>query len=220
MPASEGQSLMKPIIRKLGKILNFISCVIICEPFCDLNDSFFKNKNACLFACGFFFVFFAIYVAFALFFLAVSGSTLAVLCGICLLIAVIFTICGIWPTFICTLGVTAITIVRIPQNVYSHILVTYRTVVLRRNLKLVSFMLIPIIHILVPPVTFIVCLVLFLPTSAAVSFAGYPLEPWKRIPEIHKVAWKKFATEVDSFADNYGHWSGIPGRDEQSILIL
>ena len=38
------------------------------------------------------------------------------------------------------------------------IFVYYRTVMLRTNIKLVSFILLPIVHLLIPPFTFAVCL--------------------------------------------------------------
>ena len=43
---------------------------------------------------------------------------------------------------------------------------------LRTNLKLVSFVLLPLVHLLIPPFTFAVCLASHVPWFASISFAG------------------------------------------------
>ena len=117
---------------------------------------------------------------------------------------------GIWPAFIIAVSVTVITIVTLPQNMFYHALVTYRSVMLRRNLKILNFLLLPITHALVPPVTLIVALIAFFPWFAIESFIGFPTRPWRRIRKILNQLWRKFTTDVKEFADNYGHESGIP----------
>ena len=81
---------------------------------------------------------------------------------------------------------------------------------LRRNLKLLSFLLLPFTQILIPPVTFVIALHTLLPWFAVKSFIGFPTAPWERIETISKKAWKKFYKDTKAFADNYGHESGIP----------
>ena len=97
-----------------------------------------------------------------------------------------------------------------PWNIYSHCLVTYRTVVLRTNLKLLSFLLMPIVHLLHPPFAFVLSLIGYALYFAALSIAGSPSEPWDRIIPLHKEIWEKLVSEVKLFNENYGHPSGIP----------
>ena len=46
--------------------------------------------------------------------------------------------------------------------VYSHALVTYRKAMLRPHVKLVSFLLMPLVCLLIPPATFLRCLLFYL----------------------------------------------------------
>ena len=203
-----GGSLFKPILRRWRKIIGNTADFIM-DPFIDVWDKFWDLENAGLYCCGFFFIFGLIVLAYLVFVLTVILTEFFIFLFIGLLIGLSFTLFGIWPAFICTVGITGIVIIRIPKNIFQHFLITYRTVVISRSLKLLSFFLIPIIHLLVPVATFLVCIVAFPPVCALTSFAGHPLKPWKWIKINHQLAWKKFATQVDQFAENYGHWSGI-----------
>ena len=176
--------------------------------------SFCQLRNAALWACGFIAILAPFYVGY---FLIVLGLLLVfniIIAGffgmIGLTLGIAFVMIGIWPAFILSLSITCITIVTLIPNMYYHALVTYRSVMLRRNLKILSFLLLPITHILVPPFTLIVALITLFPWFAMESFAGFPTGPWKRIRKILNQVWKKFTKDVKKFADNYGHESGIP----------
>ena len=91
---------------------------------------------------------------------------------------------------------------------------------LRRNIKLLSFILLPIIHILIPPVTFILSIAVLLPCFAGIAFIGFPQKPWEKISKFHAIAWKKFATDMERIAQNYGHPSGIPVNWDGSVYGL
>ena len=86
----------------------------------------------------------------------------------------------------------------------------FRSVILRRNVKWISFILLPITHILIPPVAFIMSLVTLIPFFGYRSFVGHPSEPWKSIKKILANVYERFTTKQEEFAANYGHESGIP----------
>ena len=46
---------------------------------------------------------------------------------------------------------------------------------IRRNLKLLSFILLPITHLLIPPVSLILSLITLMPWFLFLSFIGYPI---------------------------------------------
>merc|ERR1712142_1374584 len=91
---------------------------------------------------------------------------------------------------------------------------------LRRNIKLLSFVLLPIIHLLIPPTVFLLCLIVFIPWFSVLAFSGFPQEPWGKIKKFHLVAWMKFATDVERISQNYGHASGIPLNWDGSVYGL
>merc|ERR1719222_982272 len=94
--------------------------------------------------------------------------------------------------------------------IYFHCLVTYRTVMLRANVKLFSFMLIPLVHLLIPPAIFLGSLLVHLAWFSSISFVGYPFKPWHKIPEVLKKFWEKYVTDMERLFNNFGHPSGIP----------
>ena len=81
---------------------------------------------------------------------------------------------------------------------------------IRRNLKLLSFILLPITHLLIPPVSLILSLITLMPWFLFLSFIGYPMEPWTKIEKIRQKVYKRFTEDIKKFAENYGHESGIP----------
>ena len=81
---------------------------------------------------------------------------------------------------------------------------------LSKSLKLFSFILFPVIHILVPACTLIAGLLGFTPYYIYLCLGGYPLKPWGQIKEVHEEAFKYFVTKVAEFRRNYGDESGIP----------
>ena len=88
---------------------------------------------------------------------------------------------------------------------------------LSKSLKLFSFILFPIIHILVPACTLIVALFGFTPYYMYLCLGGYPLEPWGQIEEVHEEAYKYYVTKVAEFRSNYGDESGIPNGWDGTI---
>ena len=127
-----------------------------------------------------------------------------------ILVATSFLLIGIWPAFINSIGVFAISIYGLPFNIYTHLLVTWRTIVLSKSLKLFSFILFPVLHILVPACTLIVGLLGFTPYCIYLCLSGYPVKPWGHIEQVHEEAFKYFVTKVAEFRRNYGDESGIP----------
>ena len=81
---------------------------------------------------------------------------------------------------------------------------------MRRDLKLLSFILLPVTQILVPAISLIVSLFTLFGWFVSVAFCGEPLKPWKEIPTILEKAYTKFTVDIKRYADNYGHVSGIP----------
>ena len=212
-------SLFKPLLDWSGEVLEH-SAKWMGKPFWKTCDQFEKLPNAGLFFCGFSIVLVPLIVAFFATFLAVLLAEVIVFAIVGFIIGSIFVLIGVWPAFIVSVGVTGITIIRLPLNIYYHCLITYRTVMLRQNVKLLSFILLPIIHILIPPVVFLLSLVCFIPWFAAIAFFGFPLKPWKKIQPYHKIAWMKFATDVERVSQNYGHPSGIPMHWDGSVYGL
>ena len=131
-------------------------------------------------------------------------------------LSLIFTLIGLIPAFICIFGVTGITVIRLPINIFKLLLVTYRTVMLSFTLKLANFVLIPVINMFIPPVMLVI-LILYLPKAIVESFGGYPHLYWKKIAPVHLENWKRFATQIDEFTANYGHESGIPDNWDGTV---
>ena len=114
-------------------------------------------------------------------------------------------IIGIIPSLMISIAVTGITIIRLPKNMYLMMKITYRTVILRRFLKMFAFILIPVIILLLPFFTFLFIFVVYL----VKSFLGYPLS-WTKMKKDYEEYWEVFATSVDQLAVDYGSSSGIP----------
>ena len=114
-------------------------------------------------------------------------------------------IIGIIPSLMISIAVTGITIIRLPKNIYLMMKITYRTVILRRFLKMFAFILIPVIILLLPFFTFLFIFVVYL----FKSFLGYPLS-WTKMKKVYEEYWEVFATSVDQLAVDYGSSSGIP----------
>ena len=100
---------------------------------------------------------------------------------------------GFWPSLICTVSLTAVTIIRVPVVIFNHIVVTYHSANMSIPLKIVSFILCPV-HLLIPLVAFLIFLFSLLPSYALLSYLGYPLLPWKNIGSNHKKMFKRLGT--------------------------
>ena len=94
--------------------------------------------------------------------------------------ALVFVALGPWPSLLCTVEITALSVITLPVNIYTHLLVTYRTVMLRPTLKLINVILCPVL-LLTPVATFLFCLVQFGGLYLARSFVGFPILPWKEV---------------------------------------
>ena len=80
-----------------------------------------------------------------------------------------------------------------------------------RNLKLLSFILLPITQILIPAITMIVSPIILIPWFACISFCGYPLEPWWKIKNIFGKVWTKSTRVIKEYAENKetpSNWDG------------
>ena len=82
--------------------------------------------------------------------------------------------------------------------VYSHRLVTYRTVMLRANEKLISFLLLPFLHLFMPNAISVGSLLVHLTWFTSISFVGYFYKPWQKIPEVLKEFWKRYVTDTEN----------------------
>ena len=209
MSEDNKESLLKPLVKISEKVLSktgkgfYKLFEAVCKPFSDL-------PNAGLYFCGFSLVLVPLIVTYWLIALAVLISELLILCLLGLILGLIFALIGVWAGPITAVGLTGISLIRLPQNLFYHAVVTHRTVLLRTNLKILSFLLLPIIHLLVPVFTFLLSLIFYSVKYFSLSFGGYPLKPWMKIPDNIKVGLKKFASDMDTFFTNYGDPSGIP----------
>ena len=77
----------------------------------------------------------------------------------------------------------------------------------KRNLKLLSFILLPITQIITTPMTMIVSLIYFFPYFACVSFYGCPLQPWRDIKENLGKVWERSTRDINKYAEKNGHES-------------
>ena len=90
----------------------------------------------------------------------------------------------------------------------------------QRNLKLLSFILLPITQILIPAITMIVSPIILIPWFACISFCGYPLEPWRKIKSILGKVWEKFTSVIKDYAENKGKESETPSNWDGTVLGL
>ena len=94
--------------------------------------------------------------------------------------ALAFVALGSLPSLLCIMVITALSVITLPVNIYTHLLVTYKTVMLRPTLKLINVILCPVL-LLTPVVTFLFCLVKFGGLYLAWSFIGFIILPWKDV---------------------------------------
>ena len=204
-----GKSLFEPLVELSWKILSNTADKLS-KPFFAVTDKFWKLDNANLYCCGFSIILVPLVVAFWSVLLTVLLAELTVLLTLGLLLALLFVGIGAWPAFLTSFGITGVAIFRLPWMIYSHCLVTYRTVMLRANVKLISFLIIPIVHLLLPTAIFLGSLLVHLAWFSSISFVGFPFKPWQKIPEVMKKFWAKYVTDMERLFENFGHPSGIP----------
>lgn len=204
-----GRSLFDPLVELSGKILSK-TADFLTRPYVAVNDKFWDLDNAKLYCCGFSIILVPVVVAFWSIVLGILLVQLLVHLALGLVLALFFVSIGVWPALVTSVGITGMAISRLPWMVYSHCLVTYRTVMLRANVKLISFLILPLFHLLIPPAIFLGSLLVHLTWFASISFVGYPFKPWQKIPDVLKKFWKKYVTDIERLFDNFGHPSGIP----------
>ena len=81
---------------------------------------------------------------------------------------------------------------------------------LRRDLKILSFIFLPVTQVLIPAISMIVSLVTLFCWFLGVSLCGKPLKPWEKIKPILEKVQARFTKDIKRYADNYGHASGVP----------
>ena len=88
----------------------------------------------------------------------ISISTLlievVILLTLGLLLALLFVCIGVWPALVTSLGICGISIIRLPWMIYHHASFTYKTALLRPHVKLISFLIMPLVHLLIPPASY------------------------------------------------------------------
>ena len=164
--------LYKPVLEDWWEIAGRTS-VLIWKPFGHVCDFFKKIPNWELYFCGFSFLLIPLIIVYTLIYLAIIILELALLLIILMLMAMIFILIGIWPAFIVSFCVFFISIFRLPINMFYHFLVIYRTVILTKSLKMVNFLLIPIIHLLIPPCSFLLTLISGLACCLGYCLSGF-----------------------------------------------
>ena len=130
--------------------------------------------NCTVLYCGFSIILVPLVVAFFSIVLSILLVELLVLLALGLLLAFLFFSIGAWPALVTSVGITEVTIFCLPRMIYSQCLVTYRTVMLRANEKLISFLLLPFLHLLMPIAIFVGSLLVHLTWFTSISFVGYP----------------------------------------------
>lgn len=132
---------------------------------------------------------------------------------------------GIWPSVPLALGIIAITLVRLPINIYNTFKIAFNTVLLKRDLRILILILLPVVHLLfivIAPIAaiFVSCGFCVFATSVAAFGIGFNhgdsnifsgiFEVWIRTPEIIKIYWKRHDEFVADVSQQYDHESGIP----------
>ena len=202
-------SIFSPILKQWIKFFHW-SSKLLWKPFLFLSDKFWSLENANLLCCGFFPIIAPLVLAQIVMYLTCVALELACLVAILALLMPFSLLIGLPPAVICSLATLFISLVRLPSNLFCHLLVTYRTVMLTNSLKLTSFILIPLVHTIIPLVTLIFCLLVGGFYSLWYSLIGKPFKPWYEIKLTLDSAWTIFKTRVEEFTEEYGHPSGIP----------
>ena len=212
-PEEENYAL--PFWKAVGELLT-VGWIGIIAPVDQLNEATLNNMRTIL--C------IPIWILLLGIWIVLSAATFCVIIVPLLVVgflqSLIFLALGFWPALIVSFAVTGISVMRVPWNIAYHCLVTYRTVMLRRSLKLWSFILVPPTHFLVPLVIALLSFGASIPTAAAVSFAGFPQKPWQKTKPLIKKFWTRYVDEMEAHVRNYGHESGIPENWDGKIYGL
>ena len=121
---------------------------------------------------------------------------LLVFAGIGIFLGFCCVMIGIWPAFILTMGITGITIIRIPFNIYYTFKVLYYSACIRPGLKgVVAIVTVPLLSV-IPIFTLITVGIISFCAYFGVSFCGWALRPWIETPTRFKWFWEKYVTEA------------------------
>ena len=175
-------------------------------------------KEIILWSCCVFIV--PLFVAHSAINIALLSAVVFILGTIGLLIGLYYALIGTWPAFIMTIGITGITIVRIPFNIYYTFKILYYSACMTRTLKFVLAILTLPTLFLTPVILALVALVVTFVTCFVSSFCGWFLKPWPYIEIVVKKFWKTYATDAKEFANDYGHPSGIPKNWDGTIYRI
>ena len=176
---------------------DFISCFSStlnrpCASFCDFCN---QDENA-LILCACFWIWIPICSIFMLFIgiFILIAATIAAFIG--LVQSIIFLLIGgVGPGVIISLGVTGLSIIRMPWNLYYHCATALKDVKKKQFTKGASFLLLLPFQLIVPILIAIISTSAIVVTSV-VAFFGYPLTPWKKIPWAFQEFWHYFVTNV------------------------
>lgn len=211
MPSDEdSESLCVPFFKTAGEILEK-SGTCLSEPVRQLTKNCkCSDDTATLWCCGCCWCIVPIFVVFW----TVVGSILLVeliIIGIVgFIIGLCYVLVGVWPAFIVTGRILFISIIRAPFNLYYSLRIAYFTVMIRPGLKVITILLLPPLHLLFPVFTFLIVFVGGLCVSISVSFAGWPMKPWRKMSGIYNKFYQVYVVDTKKMAENYGHSSGVP----------
>ncbi len=84
------------------------------------------SSNLCCCYFGFSFILIPLNIVYAGICVSIQATIAVIFVLIGLTQGVVFIMVGVWPSIILAIGITGITIVTLPMNIYYHALVTYR----------------------------------------------------------------------------------------------
>ena len=118
-------SLLKPLLTTWGRA-HEESAPWMWKPISSFNKCCCDGEEKKLCYCGFSFILIPLQIVYAGIVASVQVAIAVIFASIGLALGVLFTMVGIWPAIILAFGITGLTIVTLPMNIYYHALVTYR----------------------------------------------------------------------------------------------
>ena len=138
---------------------------------------------------------------------------------------VIGAIIGVIPAIAFSGSITILTIVRLPINVFKTYKVTITTIIIRKNLRILLLMILPVVHVLFPIIVLILglagALTYFTTYSIACIYEGERwMKPWNDFRTGIKKYWEMHVNFVKVLDTNYDHPTGIPQNWQGTIYGL
>ena len=193
MSDSKNKNLIKPYRKFAKKVLDTIcdGFGTTCKPWkCICGD------NAGIIFCGCCICILPIMLVHGLIIASIFMAVLLVFTGIGVFLGLCCVMIGIWPAFITSVGITGITIIRIPFNIYYTFKVLYYSACIRPGLKcVVAIVTVPLLSV-IPIFTLITVGTISFSAYFGVSFCGWALRPWIETPTRFKWFWKKYVTDA------------------------